>query len=59
MDVQELLAQAKDAMNVTRVYGKPFEKDGATIVPVLRCGAAEGAEAVETGPRVTAGPASV
>lgn len=34
MDVQELLAQAKDAMNVTRVYGKPFEKDGATIVPV-------------------------
>jgi uncharacterized spore protein YtfJ len=34
MDVQELLAQAKDAITVKRVYGEPLEKDGAMIVPV-------------------------
>jgi uncharacterized spore protein YtfJ len=34
MDVQELLAQAKDAITVKRVYGEPLDKDGALIVPV-------------------------
>jgi uncharacterized spore protein YtfJ len=34
MDIQELLAQAKDAITVKRVYGEPLEKDGAMIVPV-------------------------
>jgi uncharacterized spore protein YtfJ len=33
MDVQELLAQAKDAITVKRVYGEPIEKNGVTIVP--------------------------
>lgn len=34
MDVQELLAQAKDAMTVKRVFGEPYERDGVTLVPV-------------------------
>ena len=44
MDVQELLAQAKDAITVKRVYGEPLEKDGAMIVPVaaVRGGAGGG-----------------
>jgi hypothetical protein len=34
MDVQELLAQAKDAITVKRVFGEPYEKNGVTVVPV-------------------------
>ena len=34
MDVDELLAQARDAITVSRVYGEPIEEDGVTIVPV-------------------------
>jgi uncharacterized spore protein YtfJ len=44
MDVQELLAQAKDAITVKRVFGEPVERDGLTIVPVaaVRGGAGGG-----------------
>ena len=34
MDVDEVLAQARDAMTVKRVFGEPYEKDGVTFVPV-------------------------
>jgi uncharacterized spore protein YtfJ len=34
MDVQELLAQAKDAITVKRVFGEPLERGEVTIVPV-------------------------
>jgi uncharacterized spore protein YtfJ len=34
MDSNELLAQARDAMTVKRVFGEPYEKDGVTIIPV-------------------------
>jgi uncharacterized spore protein YtfJ len=34
MDVDEVLAQARDAMTVKRVFGEPYEKDGVTVVPV-------------------------
>ncbi|MFI5262140.1 MAG: spore germination protein GerW family protein [Candidatus Limnocylindrales bacterium] len=34
MDVQEVLNHARDAMTVKRVFGKPYEKDGVTIIPV-------------------------
>jgi uncharacterized spore protein YtfJ len=34
MDVDEVLAQARDAMTVKRVFGDPYEKDGVTVVPV-------------------------
>jgi uncharacterized spore protein YtfJ len=44
MDVQELLAQARDAITVKRVFGDPVERDGTTIVPVaaVRGGAGAG-----------------
>lgn len=32
MDVQELLAQARDALTVRRVYGEPYEKNGVTVI---------------------------
>ena len=34
MQVDEILAQARDAMTVRRVFGDPIERDGLTIVPV-------------------------
>jgi len=33
MDVQKMLADARDAMTVKRVYGDPYEKDGVTVIP--------------------------
>jgi hypothetical protein len=34
MDVDELLAQARDAITVRRVFGEPIEEGGVTVVPV-------------------------
>ncbi len=31
--VDELMAEARDALTVKRVYGEPYEKDGVTFVP--------------------------
>ncbi len=33
MDIGETLSGARDAMTVRRVYGEPYEKDGAVIIP--------------------------
>jgi len=33
MEVQELLAGARDAVTVKRVYGDPYEKNGLTVIP--------------------------
>jgi uncharacterized spore protein YtfJ len=33
MQVQELLAQARDTLTVKRVYGEPYEKNGVTVIP--------------------------
>ncbi|HEV2894945.1 MAG TPA: spore germination protein GerW family protein, partial [Actinomycetota bacterium] len=43
MDVQELTAQARDALTVKRVFGEPYEKDGLTIIPAARVQGAAGA----------------
>jgi uncharacterized spore protein YtfJ len=43
MEVQEVLAQARDSMTVKRVYGEPFEKDGVTIIPAARVQGGAGA----------------
>ena len=32
MDVQDVIAQARDTLTVKRVFGEPYEKDGATII---------------------------
>ncbi|HEX4908459.1 MAG TPA: spore germination protein GerW family protein [Actinomycetes bacterium] len=42
MDVQELTAQARDALTVKRVFGEPYEKDGLTIIPAARVQGAVG-----------------
>lgn len=33
MDVFEMASQAHEAMMVRRVYGGPYDKEGATIIP--------------------------
>lgn len=42
MKVQEMLSNATDAMNVKRVFGEPYEKDGVTIIPVAKFGGGGG-----------------
>ena len=36
LDPQEILAEAREALTVRRVFGEPIEKDGLTIVPVAQ-----------------------
>src|SRR5881409_3258653 len=33
MNAIELVNQAKDTINVRRVYGEPYQEDGLTIIP--------------------------
>jgi uncharacterized spore protein YtfJ len=34
MQIDEILAQARDTMTVKRVFGDPIERDGMTVIPV-------------------------
>ena len=36
MDVQDVIAQARDTLTVKRVFGEPYEKDGVTVIPAAR-----------------------
>lgn len=36
MDIQEAVAKAQDAITVNRVYGEPYERDGAVFIPAAR-----------------------
>ncbi|MGH2354527.1 MAG: spore germination protein GerW family protein [Chloroflexota bacterium] len=36
MNVQDVLAQARDAMTVKRVFGEPVEQNGVTVIPVAK-----------------------
>lgn len=36
MNVQQGLAEAQEAMTVRRVFGEPYQQDGATIIPAAR-----------------------
>ena len=36
MDVQDVIAQARDILTVKRVFGEPYEKDGLTVIPAAR-----------------------
>jgi uncharacterized spore protein YtfJ len=44
MNVQEIMAQARDTLTVKRVFGEPVEEQGVTIIPVatIRGGAGGG-----------------
>jgi len=43
MDVQDVIAQARDTLTVKRVFGEPYEKDGVTIIPAARVQGGAGA----------------
>jgi uncharacterized spore protein YtfJ len=36
MDIQDVIAQARDTLTVKRVFGEPYEKDGVTVIPAAR-----------------------
>lgn len=36
MEVQDVIAQARDTLTVKRVFGEPYEKNGVTVIPVAR-----------------------
>jgi uncharacterized spore protein YtfJ len=36
MEIQDVMAQARDALTVKRVFGEPYEKDGLTVIPAAR-----------------------
>jgi len=42
MEVQDVIAQARDVLTVKRVFGEPYEKNGVTIIPVARVGGGAG-----------------
>jgi uncharacterized spore protein YtfJ len=41
-NVDELLAGARDAISVKRVFGDPIETEGVTIIPVAKVGGGGG-----------------
>ena len=45
MTVAGLVASARDALTVSRVFGQPYERDGVTVIPAasVRGGAGGGA----------------
>ena len=49
MDVESLVAQARDALSVERVFGTPYEKDGIAVVPVASVRAGGGGGGGPTG----------
>ncbi len=42
MDVQSVIAQARDAMTVKRVFGDPIQHGDVTIIPAARVGGGAG-----------------
>jgi uncharacterized spore protein YtfJ len=42
MDIESVLAQAKDTITVRRVYGEPIERDGVLIIPAAAVGGGGG-----------------
>jgi uncharacterized spore protein YtfJ len=43
MEVQDVIAQARDTLTVKRVFGEPYEKDGVTVIPAARVQGGAGA----------------
>lgn len=36
MEVNDVIAQARDTLTVKRVFGEPYEKNGVTVIPAAR-----------------------
>lgn len=46
----DLVKRAQDVLTVRRVFGEPIERDGVTVVPVVRFAAGAGAGSDDGGP---------
>ena len=57
MEIKDVVEQARESLTVDRVYGKPIEKGGLTIVPVaaVRGGGGGGSGSEEGGSRTGSG----
>jgi uncharacterized spore protein YtfJ len=42
MDIEETIANAREAITVKRVYGDPYERDGVTVIPAAAVGGGAG-----------------
>jgi uncharacterized spore protein YtfJ len=50
MQVDDVLAQARDSITVKRVFGDPIERDGMTVIPVANVmGGAGGGSGIQGG----------
>ena len=36
MEVQDVIAHARETLTVKRVFGEPYEKNGVTVIPVAK-----------------------
>lgn len=36
MEVNDVIAQARDTLTVKRVFGEPYERNGVTVIPVAK-----------------------
>jgi uncharacterized spore protein YtfJ len=45
MEVNDVIAQARDTLTVKRVFGEPYERNGVTVIPVAKVQGAPGEEA--------------
>jgi len=61
MDYAETIAKAQDAVTVRRVYGKPYERNGVTVIPAAQVagggGAGGGEDPTAAAPAAAAGSA--
>lgn len=61
MDVEQIVQGARDALNVKRVFGEPYERDGVTFIPAatISGGAGGGGDSTSGGAGfgITAKPA--
>ena len=57
IEIEELIANARDAVSVKRVYGDPYEKNGLTVIPAatVRGGGGAGKGEKEDGESGTGG----
>ena len=43
VSIEDLATSLREGMNVTRVFGEAYEKDGVTVIPVAQIGGGGGA----------------
>jgi uncharacterized spore protein YtfJ len=58
MEVQDVIARARDAITVKRVFGEPYEHDGVTVIPAARVGGGAGGGSGEDAERQGKGAGS-